>query len=70
MSRNCQRKVSIKENKTYYVKIISLYFIFTEVDAEDPCSECSDDATCEKGKCVCKEGFGGDGKTCTGKANA
>ena len=39
---------------------------YSEVDAEDPCSECSDNATCEDGECTCKEGFKGDGKTCEG----
>ena len=34
--------------------------------SEDPCAKCSDDATCEDGKCTCKEGFKGDGETCEG----
>ena len=48
--------------------MVSLYFLIcdSEADAEDQCSECSDDATCEEGKCTCKEGFKGDGKTCEG----
>ena len=32
----------------------------------DSCPVCSDNATCEDGKCVCKEGFKGDGETCEG----
>ena len=35
------------------------------VTAGDPCNECSPDATCTGGTCACKEGFTGDGKTCT-----
>lgn len=33
--------------------------------SDDDCGSCSPDATCTAGKCVCKTGFDGNGKTCT-----
>ena len=44
-------------------------------EASDPCDECDENAECDKDAekpeevCTCKDGYTGDGKTCTGDLN-
>lgn len=37
----------------------------TTTNAVDPCDACGDNASCESDKCLCDDGFDGDGETCT-----
>ena len=55
-------------NAIQYAMLKSMQLLLFFLLAADPCVQCDKvNAKCVEEKCVCNEGFKGDGKTCEGK---
>lgn len=51
---------------TFYKHFISLKHLISFVFAAvDKCAKCDTHARCDNGRCICNEGYVGDGMTCT-----